>query len=110
MADGDTPSSLAGWRKTPWPVGRGLAGNGIREDTRASRFPYYGWGAAGFSWAWMGFMMLFWVAVFVVLVVVGFRLLSRHDGGSALDTLKQRLAKGEISRDEYEQDRKLLAS
>ena len=63
-------------------------------------------GTAG--WAWMGFMMLFWAAVFVVLAVLGFRLLSHGHGPTPLELLKQRLAKGEISRQEYEQDRKLL--
>lgn len=72
--------------------------------------PYYWWGAGTAGWAWMGFMAVFWVAVFVVLVIAGFRLLGRHDGPTPLDILKQRLAKGEISREEYEQDRKLLTS
>lgn len=57
----------------------------------------------------MGFMMLFWVAVFVVLVVAGFRLLSRNDPPKPLNTLKRRLANGEITAEDYEHDRKLMA-
>jgi uncharacterized membrane protein len=54
---------------------------------------------------------LFWVAVVVALTVVVVRLVGRQDNsGSALDVLKQRLANGEITPDEYERDRHLLTS
>jgi putative membrane protein len=72
--------------------------------------PYYGWGMGTAGWAWMGFMMLFWLAVLVALIVLGWRLMARHAEPTPLDTLKRRLARGEISSEQYEQDRHLLTS
>jgi len=70
---------------------------------------YYGWGMGPFGWAWMGLMTLFWIAVLVTLIVVAVRLTARRDGsGTALEILKQRLARGDITPDEYERDRQLL--
>lgn len=67
---------------------------------------YFGpWG-----WLMMAFMMLFWIVVvggIVWLVVYLTRRSGRGQGtsapDSALDILNQRYARGEISKDEYEQ-------
>lgn len=66
----------------------------------------YGWGM-GFGWI---FMILFWV-----LVILGIVFVIKMIAGSgskweqpetALDILKKRYAKGEISREEFEQMKK----
>lgn len=69
------------------------------------------WGAWGIGMMLM--MLLFWVLVIVGLVV-GIRWLvsqgraSRSD--SAVETLRQRYARGEINKDEFEAKKKDLAS
>jgi putative membrane protein len=90
------------------------------------RMPYYGygpgmtWDGGGWFQMFFGFiMMLLFLAVIVVLVVLGVRWLggSEHSpfrsGPStgqrtALDILKERLAKGEIDVAEYEERRRAL--
>lgn len=62
----------------------------------------YSWGM-GFGWI---FMVLFWVlvaavVVYVVKLVAGGKG-SEGTGTSALDILKKRYAKGEISKEEFE--------
>ena len=72
---------------------------------------YYGWGMAPFGWAGMALVSLFWLAVLVAVVVVTVRFTIRSGGSAAaLDVLRQWLARGEITPDEYERDRKLLRS
>jgi putative membrane protein len=77
--------------------------------------PYYGpWG--GGAWMLFGpFMMILFVALIVVAVVLLVRWLggpSRWDGSapakSALDILKERFARGEIDKQEYEEKRRIL--
>lgn len=70
-------------------------------------WPYYN---DGFTWLWMGGMMVvFWGAV-ILLAIWAFRSTARQkDGGDqALLTLRNRLASGAISQDEFEKTRKLL--
>jgi len=73
---------------------------------------YYG-GAGGFGWVWMVFAMIAFWTVVVALVVWGTRSF-RQDAGikppvsSALNTLQERLAKGEISNEEYTQRSQLI--
>lgn len=64
-------------------------------------------------WGWI-FMLIFWVLVIVALVY-GIRWLggrNRAEGDGAgrapLDTLKERYARGEITREEFEQMKKDL--
>jgi putative membrane protein len=65
--------------------------------------------------AWWGWplMMLFWVGV-ILLAVWMVRALfpaeraGGNTGDAALDTLKQRYARGEVTREEYEEGRRLL--
>ena len=69
----------------------------------------------GMGW-WMVFgglwMLIFWVGL-IGLIVWGISKLSRRDGStprhSPLDVVKERYAKGEISREEFEQLKKDLA-
>lgn len=64
----------------------------------------------GWNWLWMGSMMLlFWGGVFV-LVVWAARSLGRPrpSGDPALETLRRRLASGEISQDEFDKTKRIL--
>jgi putative membrane protein len=67
-------------------------------------------GMEGLGWGWIGFGMVH-MLIFWVLVILGIVALARWLGGGprddarprALDILKARYAKGEISRDQFEQ-------
>jgi Predicted membrane protein (DUF2078). len=58
------------------------------------------------GWLWMGF----WVVALVVTVWLLVREPHRSGRDQALDTLRSRLARGEISRDEFEAARRLVES
>jgi putative membrane protein len=68
------------------------------------------------NWMFFGgfFMMLFWVAILILIVWLIVRLVQREDSSShkgksrALDIAKERYAKGEITREEFEQFKKDL--
>jgi putative membrane protein len=74
----------------------------------------------GFGWTMMLFMMLFWVAIIglaVWFLSALFPRSSAHNGtvqtretgtDTALEILRQRYARGELTRDEYEQMRRDL--
>ena len=73
-----------------------------------------GWGwMSGFGWI---FMILFWALVALGVVALGKWIFSTGDsaagGGArrALDILKERYARGEINRDQYEQMQRDLAN
>lgn len=77
----------------------------------------WGWGhmGGGMGWGFGGlFMILFWVAVIAAIVAVArwwFGGLSRDDlppGQSALDVLKERYARGEIGKEEFERKKRDL--
>ncbi len=71
------------------------------------------------GWGWMGFgmigMSLFWVLLAVALVGLvrgAWRsdpTIGRHREKTALDILKERYARGEIEKEEFEQKRRDLA-
>jgi putative membrane protein len=68
---------------------------------------------SGNNSGWGIFMMLFWLVVLVVIVYVEIRLLKNHEtaANSKTDPLaiaKERYAKGEIKRNEFEQLKKDL--
>ncbi|MBI2907785.1 MAG: SHOCT domain-containing protein [Chloroflexi bacterium] len=74
-------------------------------------------GFQGTGWLWMLFgsvwMILFWGAI-IALVVWGIKALTRSETPSAtrrdpLDIVKERYARGEISREEFEQLKKDLS-
>lgn len=86
---------LGGWG---WMMGPGMMGPGMMGR--------WGWGA---GWGWggvVGAVAVLLLVAGVVLVVLG---LTRREGpDSALEILRQRLARGEISPEQYEELRKLL--
>ena len=74
---------------------------------------WYGYGSQMGAWGWIGAiaMILFWVLVVVGLVaLIRFLLAKTRSNGSvaaprrdALDIIKERYARGEIDKDEFEQ-------
>lgn len=67
----------------------------------------------GGDWGWGLLMMLFWVVVIVLVTVFVIRGQRSHNGagdtsGDALEIAKKRYAKGEISKEEFEQLKKDL--
>jgi putative membrane protein len=62
----------------------------------------------------MGFMWIFWVAIIVIVMALAWSYTgkgkrSENSIPSALDMLKQRYARGEISKEEYEEKKMDLA-
>ena len=77
------------------------------------------WGGWGWGMGFGGiFMILFWALIILGVVALAKWLLSAGDsrggfrgpGKSALDILKERYARGEINREQYEQMRRDLES
>lgn len=71
------------------------------------------WWSDVWPWPWMFFgplMMVIFIAICVAMMVFMMRggMMHRARGGYALDILKERFARGEISETEYEQRRRLL--
>ncbi len=73
------------------------------------------WGD-GYGWYGMGggFMVLFWILIIAVVVYAVRWMAGKNEAGnssdSALDILKERLARGEIEPAEYEERRKALGN
>jgi putative membrane protein len=101
-----------------WLVFANLAHWIVPGSALAQERPYeWGWGGHPMMWGAWGFgmmimMILFW-GLIIVAVVVGIRWLvgqgkeSRPD--SALEILRQRYARGEIDKDEFEAKKRDLA-
>jgi putative membrane protein len=78
----------------------------------------WGWGMHPMWWGAWGFGMMFMMGLFWVLVIVGIVLLIRWlpgqgKGGradAALEILRQRYARGEINKEEFEAKKKDLMS
>jgi putative membrane protein len=77
------------------------------------------WGGYDYGWGWgMGFgmisMVLFWVLVILGIVILVKWIAASNAGAdrtpakTALDILKERYARGEIGRDEFEQKKRDL--
>ncbi|WP_374350681.1 SHOCT domain-containing protein [Chitinimonas sp.] len=66
------------------------------------------WGFGGMGLGWL-MMLLFWGLVFAGIVMLVKAFSQRQEGDTALELLKQRYARGEIDRAEFEQKRKDLA-
>jgi putative membrane protein len=65
----------------------------------------------GWNWLWMGsVMLLFWGGGVFVLVIWAARSLGRpqQSGDPALETLRRRLAAGDISEDEFDKTKRIL--
>lgn len=69
----------------------------------------YDWGMMGFGWF---FMVIFWVLVIIgviyliKLIIPGAKCGTKEE--TALDILKKRYAKGEVSKEEFEEKKKDL--
>lgn len=83
------------------------------------RFPEWGWGMHPMGWMWgawgmgmMLMMLLFW-ALIIAGIVLGVRWFARQTGehrpDSALEILRQRYARGEINREEFEAKKRDLS-
>lgn len=71
--------------------------------------PMMGWG--GLGWLWMLFGALLWLIFLVVIAWAVVRLTSpgsQRGQETALEILRRRYARGEISRPEFEEARKAL--
>ncbi len=75
-------------------------------------YPMMEYGYSTFWWLHILFQ-IFWVAVLTAIIVMIIRWRSgkmschhRHSGSSAIDLLKERYVKGEISREEFEEKKK----
>ena len=69
------------------------------------------WGYSdGWSWLWMGSMMLLVWGGVIALVIWGMRSFSgaRQSDDPAIETLRRRLAAGEISRQEFDTTKRIL--
>ena len=66
----------------------------------------FGWTMGLEGWLWMGI----WVFVLVAVVWLLVREPRRSSRDEALDSLRTRLARGELSPEEFEQARRLLES
>ena len=62
----------------------------------------------GGNWLWMATMMVLILGVIVALVVFAIRATGAKSNDQALSLLRQRLAGGEITQDEFEKTRKAL--
>lgn len=71
-----------------------------------------GWGGFGFGWL----SMLFWWVFIILAIVAIVKWLSnnqnstKREGDNALDILKERYAKGEVTKEQFEQMKKDLTS
>ena len=73
------------------------------------------WGMMNWGWGGMVFQLLFWL-VLIGIIIWGVKYFSKYgrfqystvNGGSALEILKKRYAKGEIDRKEYEEKKEDL--
>jgi len=72
--------------------------------------PWHMWGGWGFGWMFFPMLMMLVVIAMCAYFVMGRHGFSRRDAAaSALQLLNERFARGEISKEEFEEKRKLLA-
>ena len=84
------------WHRYEWDMGPGMIG----------------W---GFGWGWYIVMVAFWIAVIMGIVFLAQRISKKSVSGhermkedSALEILKKRYARGEISKEEFEEKKRDL--
>jgi putative membrane protein len=88
---------------------QGAPFNPPEDDHRSRKEEPMMWGMEEFGWGWVGLGILH-MALFWVLVILGIVVLVKWLAGStprsetrAIDILKERYAKGELTRDQFEQ-------
>ena len=74
---------------------------------------YYGPMMDGYDWGWGLFMMVIWFLILTVIAVVVIKIVREHGNSTRqmadpLDIAKQRYAKGEITKEQFEQFKKDL--
>ena len=71
---------------------------------------YMNSGMDGGNWWWMVPMMVLFVGALLAVVLLAVRSFSgpKRDGDQAMNTLRTRLASGQINQDEYEKTSRLL--
>lgn len=85
-------------------------GGGIGNMMSNMMGGFYGWG--GFGWGWL--MMIFWWALLLIIIFLVVKWLiglsnqnkEKPETKSPLNILKERYAKGEINKEEFEQKKK----
>ena len=70
--------------------------------------PWHMWGGWGFGWMFPMLMMVVAIALCVYFMTRGHGYSQRDVTASALQLLNERFAKGEISKEEFEEKRSLL--
>ncbi len=75
---------------------------------------YYGHAMMGGNWFFGPIMMVLFIGLIVAAIVFTTRILgadsSNRSSSNALDILKERFAKGEIDKDEFEERKRILCS
>lgn len=90
----------------------GMMGGGCNSPWGGGGRSMMGWAGSGLTWIWM---LLWWVLVVLAVVAVvkwlfGKQSNNRQGSNNPLDILKERYAKGEISKDQFEQMKKDITS
>lgn len=91
----------------------------LAQQDDAPRYGYHYWDSSWQGWFMGPMMMIFFVAILVVVIVLLVRWLGGHGpshsgthhtprGRSPLEILKERFAKGEIDKEEFEERRSIL--
>ena len=106
---------MKSWPRTAPPALIAWAGPGL---IWAQDRPYeWGWGMHPMMWGAWGFGMMFMMVLFWVLVIIGIVLAIRwltsqgreRPADSALEILRQRYARGEINKEEFESRKRDLS-
>lgn len=89
--------------------------NALAQPVQGQGYGHHFWGGPWGGWFMGPIMMLFFIAVLVIAVVFIVRRTGGRDaldsapGKTPLDILKERFAKGEIDKEEFEDRRKTLS-
>ena len=73
---------------------------------------WYNGGGGGWDWLWMGGGGVLFVGAVILLAIWAIRGFSgpKQSGDSAMDTLRKRLAAGEISPEDFDKTKKALGA